>query len=84
MYIGNYRWHLIEGSRGVEAQCGNCNNLVIFRLHYAKEGIGLSVPIAPLFTDKLTWAKKSYYLVCPTCSAADKITKEVARTLGGL
>lgn len=82
MYFANVRLHLIEGARAVEARCSNCSNEVQFQLHYAKEGLGLSVPIAPLFTDKLTWARKTFYLVCPICGAMDKVSREDARKLG--
>lgn len=82
MYFANVRLNPVEGARAVLAACSNCSNKVEFRLHYAKEGLGLSVPIAPLFTDKLTWARKTFYLVCPICSAMDKISRENARKLG--
>lgn len=69
------------GATSVERTCSNCGNLAPFELHYAKEGIGLGVPIVSMFTDKATLARKSYYLVCSICSSAESVSRDAAAGL---
>ena len=82
MYISGQRFTPVEGATKVPATCSNCNNAVEFQLHSSKVGPGLSIPITPLFTDKFTLAYKAYFLICPICSAMDKISRDQANGLG--
>jgi len=66
------------GARPVERKCANCGNLAAFELHHSKEGIGIGLPIVSMFTDKATFAKKSYYLVCPICSDGESVSRDTA------
>lgn len=81
MIIYKARLHRMPGAATVKSTCGNCGNETHFELAFAKQGLGLSVPIVSLFTDKATLAAKTYYLQCPVCNAADKISKDAAKGL---
>jgi len=81
MLLYKAKLHREPGAARVAATCANCGNETQFELAYAKEGIGVGVPIVSLFTDKAILAAKTYYLQCPICNAADKISKDVAKGL---
>lgn len=58
-----------------------CGNVGDWELHYTKEGLGIGVPIVSMFTDKAVLAKKTYYLLCPVCSDAEKVSRDAAEGL---
>lgn len=82
MLIMGKRFTKVKGARQVSTDCANCNNSVMCDLYYSKVGPGLSVPITPFFTDKFMLAYKVFLLICPICSAMEKVSRDQARQLG--
>jgi hypothetical protein len=81
MLLYRAKLHRESGAATVATTCGNCGNETCFELAYAKEGLGIGIPVVSWFTDKAVLAAKTYYLQCPICNAADKISKDAAKGL---
>lgn len=82
MLIKGQRFRKVDGATLVPGCCKRCNNQVHRELYSTKVGPGLSIPGTGLFTDRFTLAYKMFYLICPICQDAQKLSRSEAKGLG--
>ena len=84
MLFRSGKMHAIDNAAPVRKACQHCGNTGDLKLHYAKAGPGLGVPILMFFSDRfVATTHKNYYMVCPTCDACLQVNKDVAKGLIG-
>ena len=78
MQFGQHSIELVKGAATVERLCENCNNVTDHNLVDQPTGIGFGIP----FTKRPLWSShRAYYLMCPTCSWGERISKDEAQAL---
>jgi len=82
MFFRRSELHPIGGSARVRRPCANCGNEVDLELHFVKAGPGLGIPVLMWFSDAfVVTTHKKYYLVCPVCTCALEVNKDLAKGL---
>ena len=82
MLFRSSQLHPVANAAKIRRTCANCGNEVDLGLHYVKVGPGLGIPVLMWFSDMFSvTTHKKYYLICPKCTCALEITKDLAKGL---